>query len=709
MQRKFLTWLLVLICSAFAVAGLLSFLQFQRQAESRAKALMSNRLYDLMLLIRFTQDNMRHVEQINDRSTLERTRAAARIISQNPAIIKDYELMQGLCNELGATQLCISNEEGTIVAGVPKNVVGFKLGDHEQSRYFLDCINEPGHELVQRPRNSALDGKLLQYAGVTRPDAPGVLQLGFAVQHEQSVREAIGLDTLIEQVMQGASEHVIAFRDGQLLNRGALNLPTSTLLSQPLNSVGEVSTGGVSYATYAIEENGIRLVSFMPWQEISKVSFKSLRYMLLSNMVLFLLMFVIVWWLLRIYVLSGLQRINNGLRRITEGYTEERIEEKSTPEFTRLSTGINAMVDSLQSYADQKREHLMKELHLAAAIQHTVLPSKFPAFPDRTDFDIYASCLQAQTVGGDFYDFFMPDDKHICFLLGDVSGTGIPAALFMMRAISIIRELANTGATPRELVTGTNKILCREGADMKLSLFYGRLNVSTGDLRFVNAGTPQALLCHVSGNYEMLAMHSGAVLGAYSGAAYSECRFHLQPGDRLFLYTQGVINATDSEHTPFGAARLQEALTRETSSVSETIRGIRAALQQFTGNMEQKSDITMLSLEYRGKWTINYHTSFTAGEPAAFEKTLQEKLESVFAAPDSITELQAAVTAILNVFAPDTRVHIQLRCNEQEARLTLTYNQPHFNPLIVLPHLPLDKITFLTSQESSTLKLRKSL
>ncbi len=709
MQRKFLSWLFVLICAAFAVAGALSFLQFQRQSEARAKDLMSSRLHDLMLLVKFSQDNMRHVVEINDESTLERTRAAAEIIRLNPPILDSQEGLQGLCNDLGAAQICISDKDGQIVAGVPKSVIGYNLTQHEQSRPFLECISSPGFEIIQRPQGNGQNGELMQYAGVTRPDAPGVIQLGFKVQHEQMVRESINFEKLADNILRKDAGHIVAFQDGSLLNKRALNLPTSILLSLPLNKVSEVTLGGTDYATYVIESNGMRLVGLMPWQEISKISFKSLRYLLLSNIGLFALMFAIVWLLLRIYVLGGMRRINTALHRITEGYTEERVNEKSTPEFTRLSTGINAMVDSIQSYGEQKRERLQKELQLAGAIQNTVLPSTFPAFPDNTEFDIYATCDQAHSVGGDFYDFFMPDSKHLCFMLGDVTATGIPAALYMMRAISITRELANSGATPENVLTKANKILCREGADMRLSLFYGRLNIITGDLRFVNAGTPQALRCHSGGQYEMLAMNSGVILGARAEATYKECRITLQPGDRLFLHTHGVLAAADVDHTPFGALRLQEALQADAPTIADVPRRVRAALRQYTREKEQSNDITMLALEFRGKWTIHTRKKVTAATPTPLMTMLQEKLESVLAAPDSITNLLKAVGDIMSVLPPETEVEAYLRCNEQEARLNLTYNQPHFNPLIVLPHLPLERVDFRSDNDSSTLKLRQSL
>ncbi|MBQ7024697.1 MAG: SpoIIE family protein phosphatase [Akkermansia sp.] len=710
MQRKFLSWLFVLICTAFAVAGGLAFLQFQRQSEARARDLMESRLQDLMLLVRYSQENIRHMEEMNDASIVERTRAVAEILRLNPGILSNQESLQGICNDLGATQICITDEAGIIIAGVPQSVVGFDLSRHVQSQPFMKCISSPGYELIQRPQSNAQGGLHLQYCAVSRLDARGMVQLGFMPQHEQSARSSIDFEKLVSNIMKNTEGHIVAFKDGQLLNRGALNIPTSTLLALPLNHVGEVNIGGHDYATFAIEEEGLRLVSLMPWKDITKISFKSLRYLLLSNIGLFVLMFIVVWVLLRRYVINGLQQINRALCRITEGYTEERVVVRDTPEFTRLSTGINAMVDALQSYGEQKREQLNHELHLASAIQRTVLPSSHPAFPEKKEFDIYALNSQSKNIGGDFYDYFMSDNKHLCFLLGDVATTGIPAALFMMRAITIIREQAKTGATPKNVVTRANKELCADASSMRLSLFYGRLNITTGDLRFVNAGTPQALHRAAGQEYEMLSMNSGAVLGAHAGASYNECRLTLQPGDRLFLYTNGVVSAADAEHTPFGTLRLQEALRAPADSVVDVPAQVRAALQRFTGNTEQHHDISMLSLEYRGKWLSRAEVSTTAAHPESALAALQEKLESVLAAPDDITSLHSTLAAVLATLPAECTVSMQLNCNEQEAQIILTYNMPQFNPLARLPHLPVDKATYTPDKQGcSVLKLRKSL
>ena len=425
-------------------------------------------------------------------------------------------------------------------------------------------------------------------------------------------------------------------------------------------------------------------------------------------------MFLLVWVLLQRLVLNGLSRINKSLHRIAEGYMDERINVRDTPEFTRLSTGINTMVDALQSYAEHRRERLRRELAMARSVQDTVLPNKFPAFPDQTAFDLYAAKLEANVVGGDFYDYFMADREHLCFMLGDVSTTGIPGALFMMRALSIIRGLASGGLTPEQMMTEANKALCENNiTKTRLSLFFARLNIKSGMLRFVNAGTPQALRGSNGTSYEMLPMRSGSVLGFHNKAVYRECVIRLAPGERILLYSQGVLKATDATNTPFGAARLQSILQEATESPTEQIRKLQIELKTFTGNKEQTDDCTMLALEYKGKWMCRYENSVTTGELnelVQLTHALNTRLESVLAAPVAISELCNSISTLLSQLPAGLTANLLLLCNEEEAELTLQYNLCDFNPAENIPPQPVDHIQYSTSSDNgSTIILRKQL
>ena len=714
MRKKFLTWLLLLVCATFVVTGALAYLQFDKQVRGRAEQILHTRLNDLAELISYSNDNMAHVVEINNESTLNRTRAAAEIIKLHPGIIKDTEALQKICNEIGADQLSITNEQGIVIAAVPEELIGFDLNSHEQGREFLKCIRGNGEEMIQRPRQNGQSGEVIQYAGVARRDAPGIIQLGFRFAHEQAVRSNIAFTALADRFKLGENGHIIAFRGGALLNGSELGYRTSDLLSLPINQTVQTTIGNTDFYTHVIEKDDIRIIGLLPAEEINRISLRSIQQLFISNVWLFIVMFLLVWVLLQKLVLNGLSRINHSLQRITEGYKDERVHVQDTPEFTRLSTGINTMVDSLRTYMEQRRARLQKEFAIARTVQSTVLPSTFPAFPEQKAFDIYATRIQSQNVSGDFYDFFMADTEHLCFMLGDVSTEGIPGALFMMRSLSLIRTLAATGLSPAELMTQANRTLCENNiTKTKLSLYLARLNINSGVLRFINAGTPQALRSTEKEGFAMLPMRSGTVLGAHPHSIYRECIIQLQPGERILLYSQGILKAGNATGTTFGLAGLKATLLPGAENVTELIRNIQVDLRRFTGNKEQDTDSTLLAVEFKGKWMQKKAFILQSKDTeklVELDTELNTMMEAVLASPIAIAELCNAVSSIIGALPEGDPVSIQFCCNEETAEITIQYKLARFNPLEHLPQLPLDDSIYCTDPtEGSTLKLRKSL
>ena len=711
MRRQFLIWLALLICGAYTVIGVLGYHRAAGQAWLKTEQVVKTRLHDLQELMRHADHSMQHVADINNESAIEHTRALAEIIRLDPGVLKDQERLQGLCNDLGAEQLSISNERGVVEAAVPSHLVGYELGSHDQSREFLICINSPGTELCQRERPGGADGVPLQYAGVCRLDAPGVVQLGFRTRHEEIVRNTAAFSQLAANVNLGKNGSIVAFKQGSLLNREELSYPTAELLSLPLNQAVDVRMGEDTYFAYAVEDAGNRLVGLLPMKEVYRDLNATVFAQLMSNLTLFIVIFVALSYLLQKIVVRGIGQINQSLKLITGGNLNERVEVTDTPEFASLSSGINSMVDALQSYGEQSRLAMERELELARNIQLTALPSTFPAFPNRNEFELYATCTQAKSVGGDFYDFFLTDEDHLSFLVADVSGQGVPAALFMMRSMSIIRGLARTDASPLDLMTKTNRALCEgNSTHMRVNLFYANLEISTGKLCYVNAGPPQALLQKEAGQYEMIAMRSGVSLGVADSSTYSMGTLQLQPGDRLFIYTDGVVKAQNKSQAPFGAARLQEVLNSRPPHVTDVSRQVKTALKQYTEDAEQSQDVTMLVLEYVGKPRSKGAISVQAGQPNGVTEMLNETLESIFASPLDIADIQASLATILSTLPPETQVNIQLACDAELAELTLTYASPLYNPLISLPHLPLDGTDFVADEtRGCTLTLTKHL
>ena len=263
------------------------------------------------------------------------------------------------------------------------------------------------------------------------------------------------------------------------------------------------------------------------------------------------------------------------------------------------------MVDYIQKFMaiTAEKERIGAELNVATQIQADMLPRIFPAFPEREEFDIYATMDPAKEVGGDFYDFFLVDDDHLAVVIADVSGKGVPAALFMVIAKTLIKNHAQNKEGAADVFTQTNEQLC-EGNDAGLfvTAWMGILEISTGKFTYVNAGHNPPLLKHAGGEFEWLRSRPGFVLAGMEDIRYRANVMELTPGDELYLYTDGVTEATNSDQELFGEERLCAALNEASDlPVDELLPRIKKRIDDFVGEAEQFDDITMLGLKYRSK------------------------------------------------------------------------------------------------------------
>ena len=247
-------------------------------------------------------------------------------------------------------------------------------------------------------------------------------------------------------------------------------------------------------------------------------------------------------------------------------------------------------------------ERVNNDLQMAKRIQASMLPHVFPPFPDRNEFEIYASMDPAKAVGGDFYDFFFIDKDHLCLVMADVSGKGIPAAMFMMNSKVMLQNIAGTCKSPAEILKKGNDTLCsNEDSEMFVTVWLGILDLKTGKIVAANAGHEYPSVRHLGGGYELYTDKHGLVLGGMEGVSYKEYEFELAPGDSLFLYTDGVPEATNSSEEMFGTDRMIEALNTDPDAAPDQIlANVRKAVDEFVMDYEQFDDLTMMCIRYNG-------------------------------------------------------------------------------------------------------------
>ncbi len=339
-------------------------------------------------------------------------------------------------------------------------------------------------------------------------------------------------------------------------------------------------------------------------QTIQYTFFDVMRLLILAVVCLLLLYF---------FVLRPLQKIQNSIATYKETKNSEQLRNNladvgSHNEIKQLAEGISEMSVVIDDFIETnaaitaENERIETELSVGARIQASTLPNVFPPFPDRHEFEIFASMDPAKEVGGDFYDFYLTDDDHLTFLIADVAGKGVPAALFMMGGLIHFYNAAITkGSTAESMKMVNNSISQHNPENMFITVWLGVLEISTGRLFACNAGHEYPILKKPDGSYEIYKDKHDFVVGAMSGIEYHEYVIQLEPGSQIFLYTDGLPEASDADKNMFGINRVVEVLNCDPGlAPEEAIKNMKSAVADFVQETEQFDDLTMLSLKYLG-------------------------------------------------------------------------------------------------------------
>lgn len=286
--------------------------------------------------------------------------------------------------------------------------------------------------------------------------------------------------------------------------------------------------------------------------------------------------------------------------------------------------------------AVKEKERIGTELNLATRIQEGMLPSRFPAFPGRNDFDIYASMIPAKEVGGDFYDYFLIDDDHLGIVMADVSGKGVPAALFMMASKILIKNVAMTLKDPGLILESVNRqITSNNSQEMFVTVWLGILDLKTGVLKAANAGHEYPIIKHADKDFTIFRDKHGFVVGGMEGMKYKDYEISLEPGSKIFVYTDGAVEAVNSDNGMFGMDRLLGVLNdSKDCDPLHILKNVEKSVKKFAGEAEQFDDLTMLCLHYKGTDTNNPIDS--EGEKIMKEMTIEATVENISKVTDFV-------------------------------------------------------------------------
>ena len=341
------------------------------------------------------------------------------------------------------------------------------------------------------------------------------------------------------------------------------------------------------------------LLIAMPDSVVYATRHTELMETLFLEILIFTSLYLLIGVLVNKLVVRNLERVNKSLTRITDGHLTEVVTVEESSEFSKLSEDINKTVTSLRELIDASEKRMEEELKLAAEIQDSALPKNFNL--PSANIELYALMTPARQVGGDFYDFFHISSDQLVLVIADVSGKGIPGAMFMMRAKTAIKNCATGGISPATLLENVNRSLCEgNDAEMFVTVWLGILDLKTGLMRCANAGHEYPALMRAGGDYELLKDKHGLVLGAMEGIRMKEYEIQLEPGDRLFVYTDGVPEAFSEEKQQYGTKRITEQLNAlKGGSQKQILTGMLEDIRRFAGDEEQFDDITMVGITYK--------------------------------------------------------------------------------------------------------------
>ena len=347
-------------------------------------------------------------------------------------------------------------------------------------------------------------------------------------------------------------------------------------------------------------EDGMTLLTLLPLEEVYNDRDIHTLETAYADILLISTVYVLISFLVQRIVVNNLDMINESLNKITHGNLNEVVDVKSSSEFASLSDDINQTVDVLKGYIDAAEKRYEEELELARSIQESALPKNFKL--PRNDIEIYATMDPAKEVGGDFYDFFFIGPNKLALVIADVSGKGIPASLFMMRSKTAIKGLAEEGMRPSEILEKANNTLCEgNDAEMFVTVWIGIIDLETGHMQCANAGHEYPTIMKAGGDFELFKDKHSLPLAAMPDTRTREYELQFEPGDRLFVYTDGVPEAINEQTEQYGDQRMLNVLNRRKDlPMEEILPDIREDISIFAGNAEQFDDITMLGFTYKG-------------------------------------------------------------------------------------------------------------
>ena len=586
-----------------------------------------------------------------------------------------------------------------------------------QAHAFWPLLTGKNKTVVQDARQREIDTQVFKYVGVAGVDKPRIVQVGYRATMLRQLQQRVGLTRLVNQLVSEGSVLAIRVLDKNMITveyaekfkEKKLPEPTETDLADWRKLVSEGRTESsleasllkvvVPIGEEGGELKGGAILVTLPTDHVQAAIQNRIQLaIVVSGLVLLLGSMIAIFGAKTIS--RPVAELTEMTRRIAGGDFTQRIAISAKNEIGVLAASFNEMTRRLNESIEHlkettaAKERIESELQIAHEIQMSMVPKIFPPFPDRSEFDIFATLVPAKEVGGDLYDFFFVDDDHLCFAVGDVSGKGVPAALFMAVTKTLFRATAGNGGTPGEILARLNTDICRDNEScMFVTFFCGILNVRTGQVDYSNGGHNPPYYLHCDG-VSPLENLGGISLGLVEQSPYASGRMVLRPGEALLLYTDGVTEAMDLSETLYSDQRLEQFLgTNRSSAARQIIGDLISDVRHFAGEAPQSDDITILALHYFGttkKMTqhVEIRVRNKLSELASANQSLTE-FGRQHGLPDNVLHdlnlaLEEILTNIISYSYTDNGEHeitVRLSIEPGEMRVDIEDDGKSFNPL----------------------------
>lgn len=593
-------WLLVTVFCAFFVSTYLVFTLQNQMANTEAKQLLTTSIHDAV----------NDINDASDRNMISKTKLIAKKISESPLI--DLEV---LADEEGISEIHLINNEAKIYRStniaLAASLFDMRAAGGQSEEFCIKIIDEGMTEFVQPYGPTSSDpNKYIKYAGVKTEN--GFVQIGYNGAKIQS--------DLKNQLMYITNNRTVG-ENGFLVVLYENPNKKLEILSSPINinlddyqdeigslKVNEMSTikiDGSTHYVYFEKTESYYIISLISEEELTKNRVVAVYVNTFLQIIVYGVMFIVLYILIKKVVVDKLDVVNESLSKISSGNLDVVVDVRGNEEFVSLSNDINSTVDTLKEYISEASRRIDAELETAKNIQNSALPQVTQTINSNKVFNIYASMNPAKEVGGDFYDFYYSKEEEFNVLIADVSGKGIPAAMFMMRGKAELKNLTESFLSLDEVYKRCNDTLCSSNdAGMFITAWQASINLQNGNVKFVNAGHNPPVIKRRDGKFEYFKSKAGFVLAGMEGFPYKVQDLKLERGDILYLYTDGVTEATNINNELYGEQRLLDILnSKEFVDMEEMCHLVKEDVDKFTGEADQFDDITMLGFKYLGPST----------------------------------------------------------------------------------------------------------